>query len=92
MYADDHYVKGQTVDCVEKEPNEGGYTISQWYKDNFLKGNYEKYKVMLLGRNKEKPSINVMVDGKPIESSPCLKLLGVTLDDNLIFNVHISDI
>ena len=25
---------------------------------------------MLFGRNKEKPSFNVMVDGKPIESSP----------------------
>ena len=39
---------------------------------------------MLLGRNKEKPSINVMVDNKPTESSPGMKLLGVTLDDNLI--------
>ena len=46
---------------------------------------------MLIGRNKEKPSINVMVDGKPINSSPGLKLLGVTLDDNLHYIVHISD-
>ena len=29
-----------------------------------------------------------MVDGKPIKLSPCLKLLGVTRDDNLIYNVH----
>ena len=43
--------------------------MSQWYKENFLKGNYEKYNVMLLRRNKEKPSINV-TDNKHIESSP----------------------
>lgn len=60
--------------------------MSQWYKDNFLKGNYEKY-VMLLGRNKEKPPIKGMVDNKPTESS-----LGVTVDDNLYQKVHISDI
>ena len=59
MYADDHqlYVMGQTVDCVEKQLNEGGHTISHWYKDNFINGNYKKYNVMLLGKNKEKPSI-----------------------------------
>lgn len=39
---------------------------------------------MLLGRNEEKPSVNVMVDNKPTESSKGMKLLGVTLDDNLI--------
>ena len=66
--------------------------MSQWYKENFLKGNYEKYNVILLCRNKEKPSINVMIDNKHIESSPGLKLLGVTLDDNLNYKAHISDI
>lgn len=60
--------------------------MSQWYKDNFHKENYEKY-VMLLGRNKEKPPIKGMVDNKPTESS-----LGVTVDDNLYQKVHISDI
>ena len=33
-----------------------------------------------------------MVDDKPIESSPGLKLLGVTLDDNLNYKVHMSGI
>ena len=44
MYANDHqlYFKGQTVKCVEKQLNEGGHTMLQGYKDNFLKGNYEK--------------------------------------------------
>ena len=52
MYADDHqlYVKGHTVDCVERLLTNGGHTISKWYKDNFLKGNYDKYNLMLLSR------------------------------------------
>ena len=52
MCADDHqlYVKGNSVDCVEQLLTNGGQTISKWYKDNFLKGNYDKYNLMLLGR------------------------------------------
>jgi hypothetical protein len=54
IYADDHqlYVKGETTECVKKIFNKEGHKISQWYKDNFLKGNYDKYSLMLLGRKK----------------------------------------
>ena len=98
MYADDHqlYIKGYSVDCVEQLLTNGGHTISKWYKDNFLKGNYDKYNLMLLGRknkkNEDSPSINVKIDDQVIKSSPDLKLLGVTLDDELSFSTHISDI
>ena len=97
MYADDHqlYVKGYSVDCVEQLLTNGGRTISKWYKDNFLKGNYDKYNLMLLGRknkNEDSQSINVKIDEQVIKSSPDLKLLGLTLDDELSFSTHISDI
>ena len=98
MYADDHqlYVKGYSVDCVEQLLTNGGHTISKWYKDNFLKGNYDKYNLMLLGsrknKNEDSQSINVKIDEQVIKSSPDLKLLGVTLDDELSFSTHISDI
>ena len=80
---------------MEQLLTSGGYTISKWYKDNFLKGNYDKYNLMLLGRknkNEDSPSINVKIDEQVIKSSPDLKLLGVTLDDELSFSTHISDI
>ena len=50
---------------------------------------------MLLGRKKkndDSPSINVKIDEQVFKSSPDLKLLGVTLDDELSFSAHISDI
>ena len=84
-----------SVDCEEQLLTNGGHTISKWYKDNFLKGNYDKYNVMLLGRknkNEDSPSINVKIDEQVIKSSPDLKLLGVTLNDELSFSTHISDI
>lgn len=55
MYADDHqlYVKEYSVDCVEQLLSNGGHTISKCYKDNFWKGNYDKYNAMLLGKKKK---------------------------------------
>ena len=50
-----------------------GLNLKKQLFTSILKGNYEKYNVMLLGRNKEKPSINVMIDKIHIESSPGLK-------------------
>lgn len=50
---------------------------------------------MLLGRknkNEDSQSLNVKIDEQVIKSSPDLKLLGVTLDDELSFSIHISDI
>ena len=43
-------------------------------------------------KNEDSPSINVKIDEQVIKSSPDLKLLGVTLDDELSFSTHISDI
>ena len=62
---------------MEQLLTNGGHTISKWYKDNFLMGNYDKYNLMLLGRknkNEDRPSINVKIDEQVIKSSPDLKL------------------
>ena len=86
MYADDHqlYITGNSVKYVEQSLNNEGQTISRWYGDNFLKGNYDKYNIMLMnGKNNSDLSINVNIDGHTIKSTPDLKLLGVTLDDKL---------
>ena len=56
------HVKG-----VEQKLNEGGKKISREYNENFLKGNYDRYKnIMLIGSKKKKDgntAINVDIDG-----------------------------
>lgn len=45
------------------------------------------------GKNNNDLSIvNVNIDGHNIKSTPDLKLLGVTFDDKVKYNIHISDI
>lgn len=45
------------------------------------------------GKNNNDLSIvNVNIDGHNIKSTPDLKLMGVTFDDKVKYNIHISDI
>ena len=60
--------------------NDEGVIISRWYRD--LKGNYEKYSVMLMGNGKtNNAAINVNIDGENVEFKPALRLLGVIIDN-----------
>ena len=93
MYADDHqlYVSDNSINAVEEKLNANGEIASQWYKNNFLQGNKDKYNSMLLSSvNNE--AINVHIDGQDISNCKNLKLLGVAIDSDLMFRSHIQDI
>ena len=95
MYADDHqlYAAEKTTTEVEKTLNKNGALVSkQWYDNNMLKGNHDKYKVLLVNRRKQDTTINVKFGKINMESSKELKLLGVTIDSKLNFTMHISEI
>ena len=81
MYADDHQldVSDNSINAVEEKVNASGEVASQWYKNNFLQGNRDKYNAMLLARvNNE--SISVHIDGQDITNCKNLKLLGATIN------------
>ena len=44
------------------------------------------------GKNNDLSIVNVNIDGHNIKSTPDLKLLGLTFDDKVKYNIHISDI
>ena len=96
MYADDHQVSvsANSVGEVETSINKEGNSMSAWYKENYLKGNYEKYNAMIIGRKKDmdSASLNVEIDEKNIKSSSTMKLLGVTLTNDFNYSIHISNI
>ena len=57
---------------------------------NFLKGNLDKYSILVLGRKPDN-DINVVIDHKSVTSTDCLELLGVFIDRDLHFDdEHIS--
>ena len=61
----------------------------KWFKDNFLKLNPEKCKLLI---SNCKEDICLILDNEVIECSESVKLLGVSIDNRLNFNEHVSNL
>ena len=92
IYADDQQIYDSHEDLaalhltVQNELD----TAVHWYKINGLKGNPEKFQVMILGETSHK--YNFKVGDIEIKKKYQINLLGVNLDSKLTFSKHVSDI
>ena len=66
--------------------------IKGWSKNNKIKFNDTKCKVMLVSRRKRKENKNITVylNNKPLEQVTQIKYLGIILDHKFRFNEHIT--
>ena len=64
-------------------------TLIKWFSDNYLKLNADKCHLLISNHNKD---IHINVEEEVIECSTSVKLLGVTLDNNLNFKDHVSNL
>ena len=94
MYADDHqlYTSGKTVEDIQNKLNKEGKVISDWYGNNLLKGNFDKYQFMTLGPKGNVKDYNITMPSTNVESGSEMRLLGLTINANLNISSHISDI
>ena len=76
MYADDHQFYVVGDTCAEVY--------------DFLKGKLDKYETLVLG-NKTVLMDKIVVDNYEVKFTKFLKLLGVSIDDILVFSEHISN-
>ena len=88
-YADDttaHTVEA-TVDsllqCLYKDTS----VLVKWFRDNYLQMNPDKCKLLISKRDKD---ISLIINNEVIECSKSVKLLGVTIDNELNYNEHVS--
>ena len=65
--------------------------VMQWLEVNNLVANPSKFQFMLLGLSK-KHNLCLNVDGNTVKATNTVKLLGVTIDQNLNFDYHIKDL
>ena len=95
MYADDHqlYAIGEDLAKVKSTLSAGNAEkASRWYEVNLLKGNFSKYKTMLMHNKDKVTSLTLNIQGNEIELTDKLPLLGVSIDCNLNFSDHINSI
>ena len=60
--------------------------LFEWFHDNYLEANSGKSHVMLTIGNK----LKINVKGSPISNEKIIKLLGVTVDNELSFEPHLN--
>ena len=64
--------------------------VMDWFRVNCLVANPDKFQCITLGDQKE--SIKLNIEGVDITPSEKVKVLGITLDNELEFDYHVSDI
>ena len=97
MYADDHqlYTSASQPSEVGRTLNDQAQIAADWYTDNFLLTNKEKFQAMVISnanRVKDISEVKLKVDNEEIEQITSFKLLGVYIDNRLTFSEHIKSI
>jgi len=97
LYADD-----TNILCIGKHPDQVIATVNHempkvinWFKSNRLHLNKKKTIAVLfrpIQKQIDDASLHISIDMQTINFSNCVKFLGVTIDTNLSWSVHINNI
>ena len=63
--------------------------VLYWFKGNSMAANPDKFQLMFLGRGTENIT-NISIGNVIIQSTQCVKLLGISIDSKLKFNTHVQ--
>ena len=87
-YADDNtiYDSGNSIDDVISSVLESAEKLFQWFSHNQMKGNTDKCHLIV---STDEP-IGIRVGESLIKSSTCEKMLGIKIDNKLIFDTHVK--
>ena len=88
-YADDTtlYVGDMNLRTVLAKLEKDTLLLSEWFSDNFIKLNEEKSHLLIFGTKGDGMALNI--GASQISESEPEKLLGVTIDSYLNFNLHV---
>ena len=91
-FADDNIIYScakSVSDAIENLKSDLKIALN-WFKDNQMMANPGKFQFMILSKNTINQSI--VINNKTIESLKSVKLLGLTIDNKLNFEIHINNI
>ena len=87
-YADDTtpYACEKKLSDVQRKMECESLILFEWFRDNYLKANSGKSHIMLTADNK----LKINAQGSLISNEKILKLLGLTVDNKLSFELHLT--
>ena len=80
------------LNVVTETLEKDSQTLIRWFADNKMKANPEKFQAIAIGNKTSKKNISINLGHTNIKCEKDVKLLGVTIDFQLKFNLHISNI
>ena len=90
-FADDNtpYEMGKCLECVLKCLEDDANILLEWFSNNYLKMNADKCHLFV---PKHENDVYVKIDDEIIKGERSVKLLGLTIDNKLHFNEHVSNL
>jgi hypothetical protein len=97
MYADDStpFQSGHNARLISDNLQHDLSKVEVWVSKNHPVLNADKTNSILIGSRqkvKSAPSLNLSIKDKIIEQLPCVKLLGVQVDENISWKQHCEDL
>ena len=92
-YANDNHLVNESncIDTLKVSLEKDAHRAISWFDNNYMDANPVKFQCISLDRF-GRPPISISVEGNTIPSSDSIKVLGVTLDSNLHYDTHISNL
>ena len=93
-YADDNTLSYADHDLknVISKLESGSQKMLDWFANNLMQANPDKFQALAIGKKTFKEQICFDLNGSKIKCEEHVKLLGVTIDYELNFDKHISEI
>ena len=91
-YADDNTIcaSAPTKTLLLDKLSSATNTALRWFRENKMQANASKFQFIVFGSNTE--NLVLEIENTKIEESDNVKLLGVTLDKKLSYNVHVTNL
>ena len=64
----------------------------KWFSENLMQANPAKCQGILLKWNKHESDFNLSIRGQDIDFSESITTLGICIDENLTFDIHVNNI
>ena len=92
-YADDNHLVNESncIDTLKVSLEKDAHRAISWFDNDYMDANPDKFQCISLDRF-GRPPISISIEGNTIPSSDSIKILGVTLDSNLQYDTHISNL
>ena len=93
-YADDNTLSysGYDLEKIINTLEKDSLNLIDWFTSNQMKVNPDKFQAIAIGKNTQSKNISFNLNGNIIKTEDEVKLLGVTVDYELKFNSHITNI